>query len=335
MKVQKLFLIVIKVMSRYNFLKGNILIAGANGLIGSAILRYLISHNYKNLFYPNKKELDYLNLENFLNYCVSKKINHMFFAAGKVGGILDNKNNQSKYLLDNTQLGLNALKVSKEVNLEKVVLFGSSCMYPINATQPYRENDLLSGVLEETSLGYAISKLVLTQGANLINNENSSKTFFLTVIPNSTYGPNDNFDPNSSHVLSALINKIHNAKLYNKKYVNLFGTGKAMREFVYSDDVADAIFFLLKNLKEKPKSAINIGTSVEITIKNLAIEIAKIIGYTGKINFNINNLDGAPRKILDSSFLTSLGWVPKVTLNSGLVKTIDWYKKQGSFNGQK
>lgn len=313
----------------------NLLVAGASGLIGSAIVRHLEINKYKNIFCPSRQELDLLNKEQFLQFCINKNIKHMIFAAGKVGGILDNKNNQISYLLKNTKLGLNALEVSIESKLEKVVLFGSSCMYPIDALQPYKEKDLLSGKIEKTSIGYAISKMLLTQGANLINQDQSLTPFFISVIPNSTYGPNDNFDPDSSHVLAALIKKIYDANLSDSKNIDLFGTGTPLREFIYADDVADAIFFLLKTLKEKPKSAINIGTSVEITIKDLAFEIAKIIGYNGKINFNLNKLDGAPRKLLDSSFLKKLGWTPKVELNSGLIKTIDWYKKHWNFNGQK
>ncbi len=306
-------------------IEDNILIAGASGLIGSAVLRHFKLNRYKNLFHPTKNELNYLNKDQFFEYCVKNKIKHLIFAAGKVGGILDNKNNQTSYLFDNTELALNALKVSIEADLKIVVLFGSSCMYPIKSPQPYKEKDLLTGKIEKTSMGYAISKILLTQGANVINETGRHYPFFISVIPNSTYGPNDNFDDKTSHVLGALINKIYTAKVNNDPEISLFGTGKSLREFVYSDDVADAIFFLITNLKEKPKTAINIGTSEEISIKNLALEIAKIVGYNGKINFNINKLDGAPRKILDITQMKTLGWSPKVYLKDGLVNTIDWY----------
>lgn len=313
-------------------LKGNLLIAGSKGLIGSAIIRYLENYKCKKFFCPTRQELDLLNKEDFLKYCFFNDIRHMIFAAGKVGGILDNKNNQVNYLFNNTQLALNALQVSIEANLEKVVLFGSSCMYPSNATQPYKEKDLLSGPIEKTSMGYAISKILLTQSAGLINENVSSNPFFITVIPNSTYGPNDNFDPDSSHVLAALINKIYNAKLRNLKKISLFGTGKPLREFIHSDDVANAVFFLLNNVKNKPTFPINIGTSEEITIKNLAIEVSKILNYTGDINFDLNTLDGAKRKILDNSTVKSMGWSHKINLKTGLIDTIDWYINKEKLN---
>ena len=252
-------------------LKANvILVAGGTGLIGSACINRLRSLGYNKILAPLKKEVDYLNFEIFSEYCMNNSVTHMIFAAGKVGGILDNNNNQVNYLINNSILAINAIKVSIDCNLKKVVLFGSSCMYPIDAMQPFRENDILTGPMEKTSLGYALSKLLLTQGACLANKANNYDTFFIPVIPNSCYGPNDNFDPKTSHVLSALVGKIIKAKENNDEYVTLFGTGAPHREFIYSNDVADAVIFLMENLNEKPNTSINIGSGEEISILNLA-----------------------------------------------------------------
>ena len=235
----------------------NLLIAGSAGLIGSACLRYIKKKSIFKVFSPDKKELDYLDFHKFYNYCKSNDIDYIIYAVGKVGGILDNSLNQSNYLLYNTELALNLFKVVKKTNVKKVVTFGSSCMYPLNATQPFKENSLFSGMVEKTSLGYAMSKLILSQGGLLLNEEKNNCKF-ISIIPNSCYGPNDDFDPKTAHVLSSLIVKFHQAKKHNKKNVLLFGTGVAKREFIYSDDVANAVFFLLENINDDRNLPINI-----------------------------------------------------------------------------
>ncbi len=178
----------------YNQKKTNLLIAGANGLIGSACHRLSKEKKQYNVFYPDKSKLNYLNLNDFINYCKHNSIDQIIYAVGKVGGILDNSQNQSNYLLYNTELALNLFKVVKETNLKKIITFGSSCMYPINAVQPFKENSLFSGVVEKTSLGYAMSKLILSQGGFLFNEENE-ECKFISVIPNSCFGPKDDFNP--------------------------------------------------------------------------------------------------------------------------------------------
>jgi len=318
-------------MNKNNILNGNLLVAGGTGLIGSSILRCLSSNKIENVFSPTRQELNLLKYNDFLNYCIQNNIKHMIFAAGKVGGILDNKNNQVNYFLNNTELGLNALKISIEAKLDKVVLFGSSCMYPLDAQQPYKEEDLLKGSIEKTSMGYAISKLVLTQGANLINEDASYKPFFITVIPNSTYGPNDNFNLDTAHVMSALIKKISNAKNQKTPKIKLLGSGLPLREFVYSDDVANAIILLLSNELNQTDNIFNVGSSEEISIKELSKKISKIIGFKGIIEFDKSQPDGAMRKYLDSSKIKSIGWKPTNLLNEGIEKTYGWYIKNNDY----
>ncbi len=305
----------------------NLLIAGSTGLIGSACLRLAFRKKDHNLFYPTKKELNYLNLENFINYCKVNDIDNIIYAVGKVGGILDNSNNQSNYLLYNAELALNLFKVAKSTNLKKIITFGSSCMYPLNAPQPFNEKSLFSGAVEKTSLGYAISKLLLSQGSQILNQENNLCKF-ITVIPNSCFGPNDDFNPLTAHVLSSLIVKFYKAKINRSKHVLLFGTGVAKREFIYSEDVANAVFFLLDHLNDQNDSRnlpINLGTGNEITILNLAKKIKNIVGYDGEIKFDINTPDGAMRKILDSSYLNGLGWKFTYTIDEALELTYKWY----------
>jgi len=307
------------------FNEDKILIAGGTGLIGSACVRQLRAQGFNNILFPLKKEVDYLNYNVFFDYCITNKVKHMIFAAGKVGGIIDNEKNQIDYLLTNTMLGVNALKVSLNAELKKVVLFGSSCMYPLNALQPYCEKDLLSGTLEKTSMGYAVAKLVAMQGANLMNNNSSIKTSFIPVIPNSTFGPFDNFDLNTSHVLSAIVRKIHVAKKNNISNLEFYGTGFPKREFIYSDDVADAVIFLLKNNNNKFLSPINIGSGNEVTIKKLSEIISNIIGYNGIIKFDDTKPDGAKRKMLDSSIINKMGWKAQIPLLKGIARTYEWF----------
>ena len=305
--------------------KVNLLIAGSDGLIGSACLRLSKTKKYK-VFSPSKRELNYLNLDDFINYCKSNLIDNIIYAVGKVGGILDNSLNQSNYLLYNTELALNLFKVVKETKLKKIITFGSSCMYPLDAAQPFNEDSLFSGSLEKTSIGYAMSKLLLSQGGIFLNQENIDCKF-ISVIPNSCYGPKDDFNTNTAHVLSSLIVKFHRAKVENKENVFLFGTGKALREFIYSDDVADAVFFLMENISDKRNIPINIGTGIEISILDLAKKIKKIIGFKGEIKFDKKKPDGALRKILDSSYLNRLGWKYSYTIDKAINLTYKWYLK--------
>lgn len=304
--------------------KINLLIAGSNGLIGSACVRLSKEKKNYKIFSPTKNELDFLNLSDFVNYCKFNEIECIIYAVGKVGGILDNSLNQGNYLLYNTELALNLFKVVKQTNLKKIITFGSSCMYPLNASQPFKESSLFSGKVEKTSLGYALSKLILSQGGLLLNEEKDACKF-ISVIPNSCYGPNDDFDPNTAHVLSSLLVKFHKAKINKTKSVSLFGTGVAKREFIYSDDVAHAVFFLLENLKENINLPINIGTGIEMSILDLAQKIKKIVGFDGEIDFDKDKPDGALRKILDSSYLNGLGWKYSYTVDDAINLTYKWY----------
>ena len=265
-----------------------------------------------------------LILNDFINYCKHNSIDQIIYAVGKVGGILDNSQNQSNYLLYNTELALNLFKVAKETNLKKIITFGSSCMYPINAVQPFKENSLFSGVVEKTSIGYAMSKLILSQGGFLFNEENENCKF-ISVIPNSCFGPKDDFNPKTAHVLSSLIAKFHEAKTEQLENVSLFGTGIAKREFIYSDDVADAVFFLMENISDNRNLPINIGTGVEISILDLAKKIKKLSVLKEKLNLIKENQMELLRKILDSSYLNGLGWKYKYTIDEAINLTYNWY----------
>ena len=306
---------------------GNVLIAGSKGLIGSACFKKMQDYGYNNLFYPSKEELNYLEYEAFLNFSIKHKINTIIYAVGKVGGILDNNSNQSNYLLYNSELALNLFKVVQNSDVTESIVFGSSCMYPVNADQPYNEKSIFTGPIEKTSEGYAISKLLLARGSNLLNLSNNNKCCFKIMIPNSTYGPNDNFNIETAHVMSALIKKISDAKNQKIPKIKLLGSGLPLREFVYSDDVANAIIMLLNNELNQTEQIFNIGSSEEISIKQLSKKISKIIGFEGIIEFDKSKPDGALRKYLDSSKINRIGWKPKILLNEGIKKTYEWYLK--------
>lgn len=314
-------------MPKSNLKKENLLIAGSRGLIGSACLKIAKKKSKYNLFLPSSKELNYLNLNDFMNYCLTKNIDYIIFAVGKVGGIFDNQNNQIDYMLYNIELTNNLLKVALKCNFKKIVTFSSSCMYSLKANQPYEEKNLSFINVEKTSFGYALSKFYLTKISELLNINNSYKCRFINVIPNSTFGPHDNFDLKTGHVLACLINRLYEAKLNNYKEITLFGSGKPKREFIFSEDVAEAVFHLLEKKGLDLTLPINIGTGYEISISELADKIANIVDYKGKINFNKEYEDGAGRKLLNSSIINNLGWKSSTNFDEGLKETYNWFKK--------
>lgn len=339
-----------------------IYVAGHRGLVGSAIVKNLESKGYTNLVYRTHKELDLTNQKEVENFFEIEKPQYVILAAAKVGGIVANNTYRADFIYENLAIQNNVIHNAYKYKVEKLLFLGSTCIYPKNAPQPMPENCLLTSPLEYTNEPYAIAKIA---GIKMCESYNIQYgTNFISVMPTNLYGPNDNFDLEKSHVLPALIRKIHLAKLLNeekydevikdlnvsnieeaKQYlakfgvndsqVEIWGTGKPRREFLYSEDMADACVFLLENRdfkdtydenqKEIINTHINIGTGVDISIKELAELIQKIIGFKGNLNFNIDKPDGTMVKLTDPSKLHSLGWKHKVELEDGISSIYEWY----------
>lgn len=300
-----------------------ILVLGASGLIGSSIKKKLLVDGYTNVLSPSRAEMDLENILVVDNYFKKHKPSYLFNAAGKVGGILENKSFPFDFINKNLLIQNNVFQMAEKHNLLKVIFFGSSCMYPLSSKQPMGVENIMKGELESTSLGYAMAKLSGLFFCTYYNKQHK-KNKYAALIPNSTFGPNDNFDENSSHVLSALIAKFYKAKK-DSEDVLLWGSGKPMREFIYSGDVADASIFIANSNNIDLKSPINIGTGNEISIYDLAQLIAKLINFQGNIHWDDSKPDGAMRKLLDSSPIRDFGWKPNFSFNEALKDTIEWY----------
>jgi GDP-L-fucose synthase len=250
-----------------------------------------------------------------------------------VGGIIENQTSPADFMNANLAIQLNVLKAAHRTDVRKLILFASSCMYPRECPQPMVETALLSGYPEPTSLAYAVSKLAGMQMC-LAYNQQYGEQRFIPVIPNSAFGPNDNFDPKSGHVLSSLIRRFHEAVQADSKLLTLWGSGNPRREFIHADDIANACISLLSGNTEALKLPLNIGTGVDFSIRELAETIAKVIGYSGEIEWDISKPDGAPRKLLDSGRIRSFGWKPVVNFEEGLRSTYHWYL-ENAFNTEK
>ncbi len=307
-----------------------VLICGNSGMVGSAIQRKLSKLNY-NLLTPSSKELDLRDQKRVLDFFLNEKPDHVYLAAAKVGGINANNSYPAQFIHDNLVIQSNVIHSSWVTKVNKLLFLGSSCIYPKLSNQPINERELLSGKLEDTNEPYAIAKIAGIKMCESYNRQYG--TDFRSVMPTNLYGENDNYDLNNSHVIPALIRKIDEAKIKNKKNVELWGTGAPYREFMHVDDLADACHFIMsinKNRFDKLVSSrlshINIGSQKDISINELAHLIAKIIGYCGKISFNPSMPDGVKKKLMDSSKLYNLGWKPSITLEKGLEITYKDYK---------
>jgi GDP-L-fucose synthase len=300
-----------------------ILVAGASGLIGSACVRHLRTKGYEKILTPTHSELDFQSEIGVQSFFEKQRPDIVVFCAGRVGGILANRDFPADFIVENLKMQVNAITAAHQFGVERFVQFGSSCMYPKAAAQPMDETVLWTGRPEETSLSFATAKLAGVE-MSLAYNRQHKVTRFLPIIPNNAYGPNDNFDPASSHLVAGLIQRFHLAKQQGVPLVTLWGTGTPRRELIYSDDIADAIVFLLER-ETLPDLPLNIGCGVDYSIRELAQAIAKQTGFRGDIEFDAAYPDGSPRKLLDSSRLHALGWQPKVSLEEGLAKTYDWY----------
>jgi GDP-L-fucose synthase len=301
-----------------------IYVAGHAGLIGSALVRRLEQDGFRSPITRRRSELDLQDAMAVNEFFEEVRPEYVILAAGRVGGIMENQSFPADFMDENVAIQLNVLKAARKTGVRRLILFGSSCMYPRECSQPMAETALLSGNPEPTSLPYAVSKLLGTYMC-LAYNKQDHDTRFIPVVPNSAYGPCDNFDPKSAHVLSALLARLHAAKLTGAESVGLWGSGSPRREFVHADDIADACVHLLAEEDLTIEFPINIGIGQDVSIKELAELIASVVGYRGELNWDSTKPDGAPRKLLDSARIRSLGWKPSIGLREGLTETYRWY----------
>ena len=301
-----------------------IFIAGHTGLIGSAVVHRLQRAGFSQLLLSCRADLELRDATAVDRFFCEYSPDYVVLAAGRVGGIIENQTFPADFMDENIAIQLNVLRAARKVGVRKLIFFGSSCMYPRKCPQPMAEDALLSGKPEPTSLPYAISKLAGTYMC-LAYNKQDHDTCFIPVIPNSAYGPHDNFDPKSGHVLSALMARFHQAKVSGAESVTLWGSGSPRREFIHADDIADACIHLLTQDNAAIELPLNVGVGADVSIKELAELIAGVVGYQGRLEWDLTKPDGAPRKLLDSARIQSLGWKPKVGLAAGLASTYQWY----------
>lgn len=307
-----------------------IYIAGHRGMVGSAIVRHLEGAGFDKLIVRTRTELDLCNQAAVRDFFQTEQPDHVVVAAAKVGGIHANNEYPADFIYQNLMMECNIVHESYLSQVKSLLLLGSSCIYPKLASQPMKESALLTGLLEPTNEPYAISKIAGIKLCESYNRQHGVD--YRSVMPTNLYGTNDNFHPENSHVIPALIRKFHEAKLSGADSVEVWGTGTAMREFLHVDDMAAACVHVMQLAPEQYKavtepmlSHLNVGTSVDVTIKELAETVAEVTGFQGKLVFDSSLPDGAPRKLMDSSKLTSLGWAPKISLKQGLAQTYEWF----------
>lgn len=300
-----------------------IYVAGHRGMVGSAIVRRLKADGYNNLVLKTSKELDLRNQRAVEDFFAAEEPNYVFLAAAKVGGIQANNVYRADFIYENLMIQSNVIHAAYLQKVKKLMFLGSSCIYPKLAPQPLKEDYLLTGLLEPTNEPYAIAKIAGIKMCDAYRAQYGCN--FISVMPTNMYGPNDNYDLNSSHVLPALIRKIHEAKLKNDPAVVMWGTGSPRREFLHADDLADACFYLMQEYNED--GLINIGTGEDITIKDLALLIKEVVGYQGDIQHDLSKPDGTPRKLMDVSKLHNMGWKHKIELAEGIAKVYKEFAK--------
>lgn len=291
-----------------------IYVAGHRGMVGSAIYRKLIELGYSNIVTRTSQELDLRNQQAVADFFNEEKPDYVFLAAAKVGGIMANNTYRADFIYENMAIQNNVIKSSYDNEVTKLMFLGSSCIYPKLAPQPLNEDLLLTGTLEPTNEPYAIAKIAGIKMAEAFRDQYGCN--YISVMPTNLYGINDNYHPQNSHVLPALIRRFHEAKVNNLDEVVIWGTGTPLREFLFSDDLADACVFLMNSYNEK--QFVNIGIGEDLSIKDLAELIKDVIGYTGKISFDTSKPDGTPRKLMDVSKLHALGWKHKINLREGI-----------------
>jgi len=316
-------------------LKSKIYVAGHNGLVGKAIINKLKSKGYDNLVTRKHSELDLTDQPKVSLFFETEKPDYVVLAAAKVGGIEANNTYRADFIYQNLQIQNNVIHQSYLHGIKKLLFLGSTCIYPKKSSQPIHEESLLTGPLEYTNEPYAIAKIA---GMKMCESYNLQYgTNFISLMPTNLYGPNDNFDLDTSHVIPALINKIHNAKINNIDAVEIWGSGKPIRDFLYSEDFADSALFVLENInfvdliidnRNVTNTHINVGTGIGVAIKDLALIIKKVVNYKGDFIFNTSKLDGTMSKVTDVKKINSFGWKCKVPLDEGIKMIYDWYLKE-------
>lgn len=305
-------------------LSDKIYVAGHRGLVGSALVRRLNQEGYSNILTRTSREIDLRRQVEVENFFAQEQPEYVFLAAAKVGGIHANNTYRADFLLDNLQIQNNILQSALKTGVRKLLFLGSSCIYPKLAPQPMTEDALLTGPLEPTNEPYAIAKIAGIKLCEAMRDQYGFNA--ISCMPTNLYGPNDNFDLETSHVFPALIRKFHEAKLAGTPSITLWGTGIAKREFLHADDAADAMVFLMKNYDGR--QFVNIGTGKDISIRELAELMKDIIGYEGNLEWDATKPDGTPRKLLDVSRLHELGWQHAIGLREGIMQTYNWYRQQ-------
>ena len=308
-----------------------IFVAGHRGLVGSAIVRKLKVEGYHNLLLASRQQLDLCNQAAVEDFFATQQPDYVFLAAAKVGGIQANNTYRAEFLYDNLMMEANVIHSAYRHKVTKLLFLGSSCIYPKLCPQPMKEEYLLTGALEPTNEPYALAKIA---GLKLCENYNRQYDVnFISAMPTNLYGINDNFDLANSHVLPALMRKFHEAKMTHAQSVTVWGTGKPLREFLYVDDLAEALLYLMRQYNET--EFVNVGTGDEVSIKELALIMKDVVGFEGDLNFDTSKPDGTPRKLLDVSRLNDAGWRSQVPLKTGIEKTYAWFlDNYGEVRGQ-
>jgi len=305
-------------------MKKVIYLSGGSGMVGRNIIDHIQSQDYK-ILTPKRSELNLLKYEDVKNFLNQNKPDLVLHAAGVVGGIEANIDNPVKFLVENTQIGINILTASKETKIKSFINLGSSCMYPRNSNNPLSEEQILSGKLEPTNEGYALAKIGTTKLCEYINSEDNSY-LYKTIIPCNLYGKYDNFNNNSSHMIPAVIKKIHEAKKKNLQFVEIWGDGIARREFMYASDLTDFIYFAIKNFNKMPQN-INVGIGKDYSINDYYKKIASIIGFKGEFKNNLSKPIGMKKKLISNQKLKEFGWKHKTSLEDGIKKTYEYFLK--------
>jgi len=302
--------------------ESKVFVAGNRGLVGSAIVRNLISKGYKNIYSAPRTHFDLRDQNDVEKYFETNKPEYVFLAAAKVGGIKANNDYPAQFIRDNLQIQTNVIDAAYRHGVKKLLFLGSSCIYPKMATQPITEDQLMTGPLEPTNDAYAIAKIAGIRMCQAYRQQYGFNA--ISLMPTNLYGPNDNFDLETSHVLPAMIAKFHNAT-QNNESVNLWGDGSAMREFLHVDDLAEACYVCMQNYDDP--EIINVGTGEDVKIWELANIILEVVGFSGDVSWDFTKPNGTPRKVLNIDKIKSLGWEPKISLSEGIKKTYEWYKK--------
>jgi len=310
-------------------LNSKIYVAGHRGMVGSAIMRNLVKKGFTNFVTRTSAELDLRSSQGVSEFFNEEKPEYVFLAAAKVGGIQANNTYRADFIYENLMIQNNVIHCAYLSGVKKLMFLGSSCIYPKLAPQPLKEESLLTGLLEETNEPYAIAKIAGIKMCESYKRQYGCN--FISVMPTNMYGPNDNYNLTNSHVLPALIRKFHDAKENNLPFVEMWGTGTPMREFLHADDLGDACVYLMKTYDGE--QFVNIGSGTDLTIKDLALLVRKIVGYDGEIKHDLSKPDGTPRKLMDVSFLHSLGWKHKIELEEGIIGVYEDFKNKEGIKG--